>query len=101
MSPDVTPVGNQVANRNTRVDIYPRGATSLDFTIDFTPKPTGQPVRYRYPRGRIFLLTDLSLIREWILPSERAEYRGASGISLIFPPLAGKHPKVSVPDSGQ
>ena len=73
---------------------------SLDVPIDFTPKSTGQPARY--PRGHIFLLTDLFLICEWILPSERAEHGGAFDLSLIFPPLAGKHLKVSeIPDSGQ
>ena len=73
---------------------------SLDVVIELTPKPTGKLVRY--PRGHIFLLTDLFLICEWILPSERAEYGGAADLSLIFPPLAGKHLKVSeVPGSGE
>ena len=73
---------------------------SLDVVIEFTPKSTGNPMRY--PRGHIFLLTDLFLICEWILPSERAEYGGVADISLIFPPLAGKHLRVSeVPDSGE
>lgn len=93
--------------QETRLQIETPGLTytrevrmSVDVTIDFTPKSTGQPIRY--PRGHIFLLTDLFLICEWILPSERAEYGGVADISLIFPPLAGKHLKVSeVPGSGQ
>jgi hypothetical protein len=73
---------------------------SLDVDIEFTPKSIGSPVRY--PRGHIFLLTDLFLICEWILPSKRAEYGGMADISLIFPPLASKHLKVSeIPDSGE
>lgn len=72
---------------------------SLGVLIEFTPKSTGTPIRY--PRGHIFLLTDLFLICEWILPSERAEHGGTADISLIFPPLAGKHLKVSeIPGSG-
>lgn len=72
---------------------------SLDVLIEFAPKSTGKLVRY--PRGHIFLLTDLFLICEWILPSERAEHGGTADISLIFPPLAGKHLKVSeIPGSG-
>lgn len=93
--------------QETRLQIETPGLTytrevriSVDVTIDLTPKSTGQPIRYS--RGHIFLLTDLFLICEWILPSERAEYGGVADISLIFPPLAGKHLKVSeVPDSGQ
>ena len=73
---------------------------SLDVSVDFAPKSTGQLVQF--PRGHIFLLTDLFLMCEWILPSERAEHGGAFDISLIFPPLASKHLKVSeVPDSGE
>ena len=68
--------------------------------MHLTPKSTGRLVQY--PRGHIFLLTDLFLICEWILPSERVEHGDASDISLIFPPLAGKHLKVSeVPGSGE
>ena len=73
---------------------------SLDVVIDLTPKSTGQHVRYSH--GHIFLITDLFLICEWILPSERGGHGGVADISLIFPPLAGKHLKVSdVPDSGE
>ena len=73
---------------------------SLDVSVDFTSKSTGQPMKY--PRGHIFLLTDLFLMCEWILPSERAEHGGTFDISLIFPPLAGKHLKVSeVPNSSE
>jgi hypothetical protein len=74
---------------------------SLDVTIHFTPKSTGEEVVYQ--RGHIFLLTDLFLICERMLPSERAKY-GPDGpeMMVMFPPLAGKHLRVSeVPDSGQ
>lgn len=72
----------------------------MGVSIDFTPKSTGQSAQYS--RGHIFLLTDLFLVCEWILPSERAEHGGTFDFSLIFPPLAGKHLKVSdVPGSGE
>ena len=73
---------------------------SVDVTIEFTPKSTGEELVYQ--RGHIFLLSDLFIICERMLPSERAKY-GPDGpeMMVIFPPLAGKHLRVSeVPDSG-
>lgn len=73
---------------------------SVDVVISFTPKSTGE--EFVYQRGHIFLLTDLFLVCERMLPSERAQY-GPDGpeMTLLFPPLAGKHLRVSeIPGSG-
>lgn len=73
---------------------------SVDVVINFTPKSTGEEVVYE--RGHIFLLTDLFLVCERMLPSERVQH-GPDGpeMNLVFPPLAGKHLRVSeIPGSG-
>lgn len=74
---------------------------SIDVILTFTPKSTG--VENVYQRGHIFLLTDLFLICERMLSSERAQ-QGPDGaeMTLLFPPLAGRHLRVSeIPGSGQ
>ena len=67
---------------------------SVDVVIHFIPKATGQEVYT--PHGHIFLLTDLFLVCERMSDEERA----ACGpddpdMYLCYPPLAGKHLRVS------
>ena len=67
---------------------------SVDVVIRFVPRTTGQEVYT--PQGHIFLLTDLFLVCERMSDAERA----ASGpdspeMYLCYPPLAGKHLRVS------
>ena len=67
---------------------------SVDVVIHFTPRATGQEIYT--PQGHIFLLTDLFLVCERMSDAERA----ACGpddpdMYLSYPPLAGKHLRVS------
>ncbi|CAO1617326.1 unnamed protein product [Sympodiomycopsis kandeliae] len=67
---------------------------SSDVVIDYVPLSTGQECIWR--RGHIFLLTDLFLICDRMTPAERSQRNlGPDGMWLLFPPLAGKHLKVS------
>lgn len=63
--------------------------TSVDVVIRFTPRATGLEVVHR--RGHIFLLSDLFLVCERMLPEEQ-ETLGKDGadMRLCYPPLAGK-----------
>ena len=67
---------------------------SVDVAIHFVPRTTGQKVYT--PQGHIFLLTDLFLVCERMSDAERAAY-GPDGpdMYLCYPPLAGKHLRVS------
>lgn len=68
--------------------------TSLDVLIRFTPRATGVEVIHR--QGHIFLLSDLFLVCERILPGDRARVgRENADMSLCYPPLAGKVLRVS------
>ncbi|EPQ60718.1 hypothetical protein GLOTRDRAFT_68598 [Gloeophyllum trabeum ATCC 11539] len=90
--------------KQVRLQISPPNLTytrelrfSGDVMIQFTPRATGVEVVHQ--QGHIFLLTDLFLICERILPDEQAIANGAD-MWLCYPPLAGKHLKVSeVPGS--
>ena len=67
---------------------------SVDVAIRFTPRATGQEIYT--PQGHIFLLTDLFLVCERMPNAERA----ACGpddpdMYLSYPPLAGKHLRVT------
>lgn len=65
-----------------------------DAVIDFTPLSTGAPLTWR--RGHIILLTDLFLVCESMTPIEQQEQNmGPDAMWLLFPPLAGKHLRVS------
>lgn len=67
---------------------------SADAIITFTPSCTGQEVVWR--RAHIFLLTDLFLMCERMAPGEKAAANSdPDGMWLLFPPLAGKHLKVT------
>ncbi|KDR85085.1 hypothetical protein GALMADRAFT_233698 [Galerina marginata CBS 339.88] len=68
--------------------------TSVDVVIRFTPRATGVEVIHR--QGHIFLLSDLFLICERILPEDR-DQRPSDGADmwLCYPPLAGKVLRVS------
>lgn len=68
--------------------------TSIDVVIRFTPRTTGMEVVHH--RGHIYLLSDLFLVCERMLPEDRDKY-GASGADmwLCYPPLAGKVLRVS------
>jgi len=67
---------------------------SVDVEIHFTPRATGQELYT--PQGHIFLLTDLFLVCERMQDAERAAC-GPDGpdMYLCYPPLAGKHLRVS------
>ncbi|PWN46214.1 hypothetical protein IE81DRAFT_129 [Ceraceosorus guamensis] len=69
-----------------------------DVMMRFTPNSTGREVVVH--RAYIFLLTDLFLICERMTPSERAG-NPATDMWLLYPPLAGKHLRVSPDQSGQ
>jgi hypothetical protein len=62
---------------------------SIDVIIRLTPQATGVEVVHN--RGHIFLLSDLFLVCERMLPEERLP-RGSGGADmwLCYPPLAGK-----------
>ncbi|KAH9486848.1 hypothetical protein JR316_0000913 [Psilocybe cubensis] len=68
--------------------------TSLDVVIRFTPRATG--VEVVHYQGHIFLLSDLFLICERMLPEDR-DKRSSVGADmwLCYPPLAGKVLRVS------
>ncbi|GJE87627.1 RhoGEF domain-containing protein [Phanerochaete sordida] len=66
---------------------------SVDVFMQVTPRSTG--IEVSQARGRVYLLTDLLLMCERMLPHEVAE-RGPGGpeMWLLYPPLAGKHLRV-------
>ena len=67
---------------------------SEDAFIHFTPKSTAQEVVHQ--QGHIFLLTDLFLVCEWIIPSERIGLESEQmDMWLCYPPLAAKHLRVA------
>ncbi|UZJ56586.1 hypothetical protein CBS101457_005906 [Exobasidium rhododendri] len=68
---------------------------SADVVIYFTPSSTGQELVLR--RAHIFLLSDLFLVCERKTPMERAEggQISAADMWLLYPPLAGKHLRVT------
>jgi hypothetical protein len=71
---------------------------SVDAIIRLTPRATGVEVVHR--QGHLFLLTDLFLICERIVPEEQWQAEGAE-MWLCYPPLAGKVLRVSeVPGQG-
>ena len=69
---------------------------NADVVIHFTPRATGREMTVR--RAHIFLLTDLFLVCERMTPGEKASRNGPGEFWLLFPPLAGKHLKVSDPN---
>ena len=66
---------------------------SVDVYMQVTPRATG--VEVAQERGHVYILTDLLLMCEHMLPHEMAE-RGPNGpdMWLLYPPLAGKHLRV-------
>lgn len=65
-----------------------------DVIINFTPLSTGREIVMR--RAHLFLLTDLFLICERMLPSERSSAANpGADMWLLYPPLAGKHLRVA------
>ena len=66
---------------------------SADVVLYLTPRATGKEMVVR--RAHIFLLTDLFLVCERMTPSEKAARPGPLEFWLLFPPLAGKHLKVT------
>lgn len=72
---------------------------SVDVFMRVTPKATG--VEVVQERGHVYILTDLLLMCERMLPHEMAA-RGPNGPDtwLLYPPLAGKHLRVE-PLEGQ
>lgn len=66
---------------------------SVDVFMQVVPRSTG--VEVTQDRGHVFILTDLLLMCERMLPHEMAE-RGPNGpdMWLLYPPLAGKHLRV-------
>lgn len=79
---------------------------SHDVEIYFTPRVTPDSTR-SHPQGHIFLLTDLFLICERMTQDERlVANSGVHGqdydMWLLYPPLAGKHLRVSeCPDQSE
>lgn len=70
---------------------------SEDAFIHFTPKSTALDVVHE--QGHIFLLTDLFLVCEWIMPSERVGLESEQmDMWLCYPPLAAKHLRVGAVD---
>ncbi|KAF9822069.1 hypothetical protein IEO21_00063 [Rhodonia placenta] len=67
---------------------------SGDVDIRFTPQSTGVEVITQL--GHLFILTDLLLICERMVPQERSR-RGPDGpdMWLLYPPLAGKHLRIA------
>lgn len=61
--------------------------------MQVTPRSTG--IEVAQERGHVYLLTDLFLMCERMLPHEIAQ-RGPNGpeMWLLYPPLAGKHLRV-------
>ncbi|CAD6903188.1 unnamed protein product [Tilletia controversa] len=67
---------------------------SADVVIYFTPTATGQEIITR--RAHIVLLTDLFLMCERVGANERASMPDpAKDMRLMYPPLGGKHVKVT------
>ncbi|KAE8251386.1 hypothetical protein A4X13_0g4020 [Tilletia indica] len=67
---------------------------SADVVIYFTPTATGQEIVTR--RAHIVLLTDLFLMCERVGASERSSMPDpAKDMRLMYPPLGGKHVKVT------
>jgi len=61
--------------------------------ISFTPASDPSRRQVIHPRAYVILLTDLFLLCEWSLPNEISSPN--QDLSLLYPPLAGKHLRVS------
>ncbi|GAA5947946.1 hypothetical protein JCM3765_007040 [Sporobolomyces pararoseus] len=61
--------------------------------VSFTPASDPAQQRVIHPRAYIILLTDLFLLCEWALPNETPSPN--QDLTLLYPPLAGKHLRVS------
>ena len=72
---------------------------SADVVLSLIPRSTG--VQVTQERGHLYILTDLLLMCERMTPQDMSRY-GQDGpdMWLLYPPLAGKHLKVS-PVEGQ
>jgi len=61
--------------------------------VSFTPASDPSHQLVIHPRAYIILLTDLFLLCEWALPNETSSPN--QDLTLLYPPLAGKHLRVS------
>lgn len=61
--------------------------------ISFIPASDPSRRQVIHPRAYVILLTDLFLLCEWSLPNEMSSPN--QDLSLLYPPLAGKHLRVS------
>ncbi|KAI0068338.1 hypothetical protein BV25DRAFT_1875775 [Artomyces pyxidatus] len=69
---------------------------AVDVAIRFVPRSTG--VEVVHPQGRIFILSDLFLVAEKLTPAQRISNSSEADMWLLYPPLAGKHLKLSTVD---
>ncbi|THH18413.1 hypothetical protein EW146_g2567 [Bondarzewia mesenterica] len=86
--------------KQVRLQIFPPNLSfkremrvAADVFIRLTPRSTG--VEVTHPRGRIFILSDLFLSSERMLPEEQASSGSEADMWLLFPPLAGKFLRVA------
>jgi len=66
---------------------------SVDAVVRLTPRATGAEVIHRH--GHLFLLSDLFLVCEKMMPEERTHGADVQDMWLCYPPLAGKVLRVS------
>ncbi|KAI0051674.1 hypothetical protein FA95DRAFT_1586995 [Auriscalpium vulgare] len=65
----------------------------VDVSIRLVPRSTGASVHH--PQGRIFILSDLFLVAERMTPAQKISNSTEADMWLLYPPLAGKHLKLS------
>jgi|SRR5712672_189401 len=71
----------------------------VDTVVHFIPRSTGVEVNHSH--GRVFILSDLFLLCEKMAPGERSTSSPGADMWLLYPPLAGKHLKLTrVEDEG-
>lgn len=72
---------------------------AADAHMSFTPSSDSDQRTVTYPRAHILLLTDLFLVCERVAPQDAASI-AANGADfwLVYPPLAGKHVRVTHQD---
>ncbi|GAA5925642.1 uncharacterized protein JCM15063_005079 [Sporobolomyces koalae] len=63
--------------------------------VTFVPASDPSRTTVIHPRAYVVLLTDLFLLCEWTLPEESPSQQ--QDLTLLYPPLAGKHLRVSEP----
>ena len=71
---------------------------AADAHMSFTPSSDSERRTVTHPRAHILLLTDLFLVCERVAPQDAASAANGADFWLVYPPLAGKHVRVTHQD---